>query len=96
MEGVNEVLWVTELSKSYGGLKAMDGVSFAVNRGEVMALVGDNGAGKSTLVKALSGAQPPIAERSKPMASLFNYVVRAMQTPQVLVASTKALVWSMR
>ena len=56
MEGANEVLRVTELSKSYGGLKAMDSVSFAVNRGEIMALVGDNGAGKSTLVKALSGA----------------------------------------
>ena len=59
MQSTDEVLRVTELTKSYGGLKAMDGVSFAVNRGEVMALVGDNGAGKSTLVKALSGAQPP-------------------------------------
>ncbi len=59
MEGATDVLRVTELSKSYGGLKAMDGVSFSVKRGEVMALVGDNGAGKSTLVKALSGAQPP-------------------------------------
>ena len=54
-----DVLRVSDLTKSYGGLKAMDGVSFAVRRGEVMALVGDNGAGKSTLVKALSGAQPP-------------------------------------
>ena len=63
MEGANEVLRVTDLSKSYGGLKAMDGVSFAVRRGEVMALVGDNGAGKSTLVKALSGAQPPDSGR---------------------------------
>ncbi len=59
MEGATDVLRVTELTKSYGGLKAMDGVSFSVKRGEVMALVGDNGAGKSTLVKALSGAQPP-------------------------------------
>ncbi len=59
MEGSTDVLRVTELTKSYGGLKAMDGVSFSVKRGEVMALVGDNGAGKSTLVKALSGAQPP-------------------------------------
>ena len=59
IDGTDVVLRVTDLSKSYGGLKAMDRVSFAVNRGEVMALVGDNGAGKSTLVKALSGAQPP-------------------------------------
>ena len=59
VESIDEVLRVTDLTKSYGGLKAMDGVSFSVNRGEVMALVGDNGAGKSTLVKALCGAQPP-------------------------------------
>ena len=58
-QAAEDVLRVSELTKSYGGLKAMDGVSFAVRRGEVMALVGDNGAGKSTLVKALSGAQPP-------------------------------------
>jgi len=58
---VSEVLRVTNLTKSYGGLKALDAVSFAVNQGEVLALVGDNGAGKSTLVKALSGAQPPDA-----------------------------------
>jgi len=58
-DGASEVLRVTELCKNYGGLKALDAVSFAVNRGEVLALVGDNGAGKSTLVKALSGAQLP-------------------------------------
>lgn len=55
----SDVLRVTDVSKSYGGLKALDAVSFSVKRGEVLALVGDNGAGKSTLVKALSGAQPP-------------------------------------
>ena len=56
---VSEVLKVTDLTKSYGGLRALDAVSFSVKQGEVLALVGDNGAGKSTLVKALSGAQPP-------------------------------------
>jgi ABC-type sugar transport system ATPase subunit len=48
-----------EVSKSYGGLRAVDAVSLDVRRGEILALVGDNGAGKSTLVKALAGAQPP-------------------------------------
>jgi len=62
-ETASEVLRVTDLSKSYGGLKALDSVSFAVKAGEILALVGDNGAGKSTLVKALSGAQPPDSGR---------------------------------
>lgn len=57
--GTDVLLRVADLSKSYGGLKAVDSVSFDVRRGEVLALVGDNGAGKSTLIKALSGAQPP-------------------------------------
>ena len=57
------VLRVVELTKSFGGLKAVDDVTFDVREGEILALVGDNGAGKSTLVKALAGAQPPDAGR---------------------------------
>ena len=57
------VIRVVELHKSYGGLKAVDAVTFDVDRGEILALVGDNGAGKSTLVMALAGAQPPDSGR---------------------------------
>jgi ABC-type sugar transport system ATPase subunit len=47
------------ISKSYGGVAALRGVDFAVDGGEVVALVGQNGAGKSTLIKVLSGAITP-------------------------------------
>jgi ABC-type sugar transport system ATPase subunit len=44
------------ISKSFGGIYALQNVSFSCNRGQVHALLGENGAGKSTLLKVLSGA----------------------------------------
>ena len=52
------LLEVTGLSKSFPGVKALDGVDLKVEAGEVHALMGENGAGKSTLIKALTGVYP--------------------------------------
>lgn len=46
---------ISSVRKSYGDLKAVDGVSFSVNEGEVFALLGPNGAGKTTLIEILEG-----------------------------------------
>jgi len=47
------------ISKSFGAVKALQGVDLELNHGEVLGLVGDNAAGKSTLVKILSGVYTP-------------------------------------
>lgn len=57
------VLGVERISRSFGAVEALRDVSFAVNAGEVVALLGDNGAGKSTLVKIISGTIQPNAGR---------------------------------
>lgn len=57
------VLEIRGVSKSFPGVKALDDVSFAVNRGEVVGLIGENGAGKSTVLKILNGIYQPDAGR---------------------------------
>ena len=51
----NIVLQAKGISKTFGGIKALDGVDLVVYQGQVNAIVGENGAGKSTLMKVLTG-----------------------------------------
>src|SRR4026209_1997486 len=53
------LLEVRNVSKRFPGVKALSDVSLHVNRGEVLAVIGENGAGKSTLMKILGGVQTP-------------------------------------
>ena len=54
----NTLLKVSNLRVSYGGIQAVKGISFEVNEGELVSLIGANGAGKTTTLKAITGTQP--------------------------------------
>ena len=53
-----ELIRMEHINKSYGRVQALEDVSLAVSKSEIVGLLGDNGAGKSTLIKVLSGAVP--------------------------------------
>ena len=55
----NALLELKNISKSFGGVQALDDVSISIKKGEVHAIVGENGAGKSTLMKIIAGALQP-------------------------------------
>ena len=57
-EGTIPFLEVRDLQKRFGGVRALKGVSFKIERGRTYHLMGENGCGKSTLIKIISGAQP--------------------------------------
>jgi ribose/xylose/arabinose/galactoside ABC-type transport system permease subunit/ABC-type multidrug transport system ATPase subunit len=76
------VLACHDVTKSYGAVAAVRGISFSVAAGEVVCLVGDNGAGKSTLIKMLSGAIEPdggtIEVRGEPVKLTGPHVARSL------------------
>jgi len=56
---MTRVLEVTDLHKSFGGITAVDGVSFHVEQGEILGIIGPNGCGKSTLFNCILGQLKP-------------------------------------
>ncbi|WDV56267.1 sugar ABC transporter ATP-binding protein [Streptomyces coeruleorubidus] len=93
-------LRISGLAKSFGGVRALDGVDLTVPAGQVHALLGHNGAGKSTLIKCLGGAYPPDAgtievggasySRLTPRESIAAGVAIIFQTLSVVDALTVA------
>ncbi len=53
------VVEVKDLFKSYGEVKAVNGISFSIARGEIFGMLGPNGAGKSTTVEIIEGLRNP-------------------------------------
>ena len=60
---MTKVLEIHDIKKHFGGIRAVDGVSFDVNKGEILGLIGPNGCGKSTLFNAVLGQLEPTAGR---------------------------------
>jgi branched-chain amino acid transport system ATP-binding protein len=63
MAAMTPLLATTGLSRSYGGLKAVDNVDFQLAAGEIRAIIGPNGAGKTTFVSLVCGRVPPSSGR---------------------------------
>ncbi|MBV9685544.1 MAG: ATP-binding cassette domain-containing protein, partial [Solirubrobacterales bacterium] len=57
--GETPILQTVEISRAFGGFRAVDGASISIGRGDVVALIGPNGAGKTTLFNVISRLLPP-------------------------------------
>lgn len=73
---------VTGLEKHYGKVKAVDGITFSVQRGEIFGMLGHNGAGKSTTIRVLTGRARPTAGRA---SVLGHDVVRGRERFKPLI-----------
>jgi len=76
------MLRLEDVSKNFGGLPALNNVSFDVPSGQLTALIGPNGAGKSTMINCMTGILEPnsgqIYFQQKPIASLPAYKISRM------------------
>lgn len=102
MENRKSIVEMRNITKTFGSTRALRGVDFTVERGEVHALLGRNGAGKSTLVSTLSGFTPAdigdirigetsIAANGQNYAALIrNDIAHVQQTPRLFDLLTVA------
>ena len=77
-----KILEVRNLSVSYGGIEAVKDISFDVERGEIVTLIGANGAGKSTTLKTIAGLVKPkqasiVFERQELVGRQPNFIVKS-------------------
>lgn len=77
-----DFLRLENITKRFGGVQALRGVSLTIRGGEIYHLLGENGSGKSTLIKIISGAQPPDSGTITVRGQTFNQL-NALQSLKV-------------
>lgn len=92
------LLVLRDLVKRFGGFRALDGVSFHLNTGEVLGLVGPNGSGKTTCINVISGLYPPdggeVRFESRSIGGTASHLLarsginRTFQSPKPFLALT--------
>jgi branched-chain amino acid transport system ATP-binding protein len=90
------ILAVSDVTKRFGGLRAVNRATFAVTRGSITALIGPNGAGKTTMLDVISGYDRPdhgaVRFEGRPIDGLASYriarrgIVRTFQLTRVFAA----------
>jgi len=74
-----EILRIEQVSKHFGGVKALNDISFKVNKNEIIGIIGPNGAGKTTLLSLIAGTQKP----TKGQIMFGNHSVQKLRPYQV-------------
>jgi branched-chain amino acid transport system ATP-binding protein len=93
MNRTSTILEIENLTKSFGGLKAVDGLSMSVEKGEIRGIIGPNGSGKTTLVNLITGIYDATSgaiylggeriDRLKPHVRTSKGIIRTFQIPKV-------------
>lgn len=88
------LLAVHNLAVARGGLRAVEGVSFTLDKGQALILRGPNGIGKTTLLRCVAGLQPPVAGRIEMAADMVAYAAHADGLKSALSVAENLRFWA--
>lgn len=88
------LLAVHDLAVARGGLRAVEGLSFALDRGQALILRGPNGIGKTTLLRSIAGLQPPVAGQIRMPEDCVAYAAHADGIKATLTVAENLAFWA--